>query len=79
MKNRKHQARPVEAGKRTRIALRRRAVKSAQVSKARQKGESRNAARALGLNAPARKRKVEPVVHKPVAKPDTSIPSQSKP
>ena len=64
---------------RTRTSLRRKAVKNAQIAKARQKGEARNAARALGLPAPPRKRKTEPVTSKPVARPNTSIPAVSKP
>jgi hypothetical protein len=79
MKNRKRKSGPVEAGDRKRVAVRRRTVKAAQLAKTRRKGEARNAARALGLRVSARKRKIEPTVHKPVAKPNTSIPAQSKP
>ena len=79
MKNTKRQSKPVKAGDRKRVAVRRSALKGAQVAMARQQGERRNAARTLGLNAPARKRKTEPVIHKAVAKQNTSIPGRSRP
>jgi hypothetical protein len=67
--------RKMSATSRTRTPARRRAVKTAELAKIREEGDAKNAARALGRRAPARKRKIEPVVHKPVAKANTSIPA----